>query len=245
MHTLIRVNLCLLFSSSWCQGSSSWCQRLAVTSACGSSWTFLFTFLTLAGVIPTAQALEKILKNWPCSTLMPVVWVKSSTSLFNAVLSGLNTVWSNGCVQLLILLGSSTMMILLSLAKVINSVVLCALCLWQIRSWGRSGSVLGRNVWVNHSFPIPSFVHLLSDTEKLAPLRGDWLSFDSRSYPCSFFSVLPGIIRCAGRAFPSALPQAITVIIPGRIHVVSSPFYLVLSDVPAGLSPLHYHRLLL
>ena len=52
----------------------------------------------------------------------------------------------------------------------------------------------------------------------------------SRSYPCSFFSVLPGIIRCAGRAFPSALPQAITVIIPGRIHVVSSPFYLVLSD---------------
>ena len=33
MHTLI----CVTFSSSWCQG-------LAATSACGSSWTFLFTF---------------------------------------------------------------------------------------------------------------------------------------------------------------------------------------------------------
>ena len=37
MHTLI-VNLCHFFSSSWCQG-------LAATSACGSPWTFLFTFL--------------------------------------------------------------------------------------------------------------------------------------------------------------------------------------------------------
>ena len=34
MHTII----CHFFSSSWCQG-------LAATSACGSSWTFLFTFL--------------------------------------------------------------------------------------------------------------------------------------------------------------------------------------------------------
>ena len=33
-----NVNLCHFFSSSWCQG-------LAATSACGSSWTFLFTFL--------------------------------------------------------------------------------------------------------------------------------------------------------------------------------------------------------
>ena len=33
-----HVNLCHFFSSSWCQG-------LAATSACGSSWTFLFTFL--------------------------------------------------------------------------------------------------------------------------------------------------------------------------------------------------------
>ena len=32
-----HVNLCHFFSSSWCQG-------LALTSACGSSWTFLFTF---------------------------------------------------------------------------------------------------------------------------------------------------------------------------------------------------------
>ena len=31
-----HVNLCHFFSSSWCQG-------LAATSACGSSWTFLFT----------------------------------------------------------------------------------------------------------------------------------------------------------------------------------------------------------
>ena len=33
-----HVNLCHFFSSSWCR-------RLAATSACGSSWTFLFTFL--------------------------------------------------------------------------------------------------------------------------------------------------------------------------------------------------------
>ena len=31
-----HVNLCHFFASSWCQ-------RLAATSACGSSWTFLFT----------------------------------------------------------------------------------------------------------------------------------------------------------------------------------------------------------
>ena len=35
--TYARVNLCHFFSSSWCRG-------LAVASACGSSWTFLFTF---------------------------------------------------------------------------------------------------------------------------------------------------------------------------------------------------------
>ena len=33
-----HVNLCHIFSSSWCRG-------LAVASACGSSWTLLFTFL--------------------------------------------------------------------------------------------------------------------------------------------------------------------------------------------------------
>ena len=33
-----HVNLCHFFSSFWCQG-------LAAASACGSSWTFLFTFL--------------------------------------------------------------------------------------------------------------------------------------------------------------------------------------------------------
>ena len=33
-----HVNLCHFFSSSWCQA-------LAAISACGSSWTFLFTFL--------------------------------------------------------------------------------------------------------------------------------------------------------------------------------------------------------
>ena len=34
----IHVNLCHSFSSFWCRG-------LAVASACGSSWTFLFTFI--------------------------------------------------------------------------------------------------------------------------------------------------------------------------------------------------------
>ena len=33
-----HVNLCHFFSSSWCRG-------LTAASACGSSWTFLFTFL--------------------------------------------------------------------------------------------------------------------------------------------------------------------------------------------------------
>ena len=32
-----HVNLCHFFSSSWCRG-------LAAASACGSSWTFPFTF---------------------------------------------------------------------------------------------------------------------------------------------------------------------------------------------------------
>ena len=32
-----HVNLCHFFSSSWCRG-------LAAAFACGSSWTFLFTF---------------------------------------------------------------------------------------------------------------------------------------------------------------------------------------------------------
>ena len=38
-----HVNLCHFFFSSWCQG-------LAATSACGSSWTFLFTFLQVTRV---------------------------------------------------------------------------------------------------------------------------------------------------------------------------------------------------
>ena len=32
-----HVNLCRFFSSAWCRG-------LTAASACGSSWTFLFTF---------------------------------------------------------------------------------------------------------------------------------------------------------------------------------------------------------
>ena len=40
-----HANLCHFFSSSWCQG-------LAATSACGSSWTFPFTFF-LMEVYPT------------------------------------------------------------------------------------------------------------------------------------------------------------------------------------------------
>ena len=39
-----HVNLSNFFSSSWCQG-------LAATSTCGSSWTFLFTFLRLFDVV--------------------------------------------------------------------------------------------------------------------------------------------------------------------------------------------------
>ena len=36
-----HVNLCHFFSSSWCRG-------LAAASACGSSWTFLFTFMQIS-----------------------------------------------------------------------------------------------------------------------------------------------------------------------------------------------------
>ena len=35
-----HVNLCHVFSSSWYQG-------LDATSACGSSWTFMFTFFII------------------------------------------------------------------------------------------------------------------------------------------------------------------------------------------------------
>ena len=38
------VNLCHFFSSSWCRG-------LAAASACGSSWTFLFTFFSIQIVL--------------------------------------------------------------------------------------------------------------------------------------------------------------------------------------------------
>ena len=37
-----HVNLCHFFSSFWCRG-------LAAASACGSSWTFQFIFLVIAG----------------------------------------------------------------------------------------------------------------------------------------------------------------------------------------------------
>ena len=39
-----HVNLCHFFSSSWCRG-------LAAASACGSSWTFLVTFLTWVALL--------------------------------------------------------------------------------------------------------------------------------------------------------------------------------------------------
>ena len=40
LASLTHVNLCHFFSSSWYQG-------LVATSACGSSWTFLFTFFSI------------------------------------------------------------------------------------------------------------------------------------------------------------------------------------------------------
>ena len=41
-----HVNLCHFFSSSWCRG-------LAAASACGSSWTFLFTMF-VSGLVSSA-----------------------------------------------------------------------------------------------------------------------------------------------------------------------------------------------
>ena len=46
-----HINLCHFFSSSWCQG-------LAATSACGSSWTFLFTFLN-ENIIATLGVVDR------------------------------------------------------------------------------------------------------------------------------------------------------------------------------------------
>ena len=55
-----HVNLCHCFSSSWYQG-------LAATSACGSSWTFLFTFFQYLGIdrIIGGQAILKLLLSRP------------------------------------------------------------------------------------------------------------------------------------------------------------------------------------
>ena len=43
LDSLTHFNLCHCFSSSWYQG-------LVATSACGSSWTFLFTFFQYLGI---------------------------------------------------------------------------------------------------------------------------------------------------------------------------------------------------
>ena len=63
MHLFVsyaHVNLCHFFSSSWCQG-------LAATSACGSSWTFLFTFFPMY-VLPItdrkALAIDSLSISW-------------------------------------------------------------------------------------------------------------------------------------------------------------------------------------
>ena len=49
MYTLI----CVIFSASWCQG-------LAATSAFGSSWTFLFTFLVIIKLFLRKTCLDEV-----------------------------------------------------------------------------------------------------------------------------------------------------------------------------------------
>ena len=63
-----HVNLCHFFSSSWCQG-------LAATSACGSSWTFLFTFLQALCVF-NSQSKDKIKSG----SFRPLATLKSAVS---------------------------------------------------------------------------------------------------------------------------------------------------------------------
>ena len=58
-----HVNLCHLFSSTWCQG-------LAVASTCGSSWTFLFTFLSEK--LPLSTALLN-LATLNCDCFLPLL----------------------------------------------------------------------------------------------------------------------------------------------------------------------------
>ena len=67
-----HVNLCHFFSSSWCQGSAS-------TSACGSSWTFLFTFLgmDLWATIRDGRQSKYVLTNkYTCVLVTKLSYVK-------------------------------------------------------------------------------------------------------------------------------------------------------------------------
>ena len=58
-----HVNLCHFFSFSSCQG-------LAATSACGSSWTFLFTLLADSEGVPSEAGVPGALMGWHGTSLL-------------------------------------------------------------------------------------------------------------------------------------------------------------------------------
>ena len=61
-----HVNLCHLFSFPWCLG-------LVAASACGSSWTFLFTFLGVSHLISQISSKKNYMvagHSFPLKTLL-------------------------------------------------------------------------------------------------------------------------------------------------------------------------------
>ena len=64
----VHVGLCHFFSFSWCRG-------LAATSACGSSWTFLFTFLFhLYGIDNDEESILNIRLTRLCKIWTSLSW---------------------------------------------------------------------------------------------------------------------------------------------------------------------------
>lgn len=128
-------------------------------------------FFIVAGVRAAPHATLNRRRNCICPTATPVPLVKLSMTVFQWLLSDLKTVLSNGLVQLLVWLGSSTTIISFCFANSTNSTLLCEPWPSQIRTCGRAGPTFFKKVSVNQSLAMPSLVHPESDTEKFDPLK--------------------------------------------------------------------------
>ena len=85
-----HVNLCHFFSSSWYR-------ELAATSACGSSWTFLFTFFHLSNLFKNWFTLACFhrLGKIPELKLLSIIMVMLDESTFETILSNLGPIQSS------------------------------------------------------------------------------------------------------------------------------------------------------